>query len=180
MDYKFDIKGSETEKNLVKALQGEALAHLKYQFYRSKINDFSVDFAKELDMIIQNEKEHGKIWFKILYGGAVPDNYANLTDAISGEYYEFSEMYRDFGDTAYDEGFDEIGALFHGVADIEGRHADEFRNMRDYVNEDKNKFLDDNLESEWECLNCGHVIIGGMAPDECPICGHPMKYFKKL
>ncbi len=180
MNYKYDIKGTETEKNLVKALQGEALAHLKYQFYKSKINDFSVDFAKSLDEIIHNEKEHGKIWFKILHDGAVPDNYQNLTDAISGEHYEFSEMYREFGDKAYEEGFDDIGALFYGVADIEGHHADEFSDMRDYVNEDKNAFLDDDLNTEWKCLNCGHIVISGMALDECPICGHPMKYFKKI
>lgn len=174
-----DIKGSETEKNLKLALQGEALAHLKYQFYRSKLSNYSKEFESILDEIIHNEKEHGKIWFKLLHDGEVPSNEVNLADAIMAEHDEFSRMYREFGDTAYDEGFEDIGALFHGVADIEGRHELVFSDLREHIVND-DSFYDDDLGTEWECLNCGHIVIGGMAPEKCPICEHPTKYFVRL
>lgn len=176
---KYDIKGSRTEENLKTALQGEALAHLKYQFYRSRISNFSKEFEEIFDEIIHNEKEHGKIWFKLLNGGDVPTDSVNLADAIEGESYEFSELYPEFGRIAREEGFDEIAELFEEVAVIEGRHSKVFDDLKNGIEGDS-IFVDDNLNTKWKCLNCGHVVEGGFAPDVCPVCNHPLKYFVKL
>lgn len=171
-----NFQNSQTKKNLEAALKGEALAHLKYQFYKSQLSNISKEIESELDEIIHNEKEHGKIWFKQLHDGAVPDNEANLLDAIEGELYEHSAMYPEFAKKAFEEGFDEIGNLFSGVAEIEGRHAENFENILKNIKEDK-LFLNKE-KTDWICLNCGHIVHGVMeAPEECPICKHPQKYF---
>lgn len=174
-----NLEGTETKKNLELALKGEALAHLKYQFYRSMIGNLSKEYESILDEIVHNEKEHGKIWFKLLHDGVVPVDDVNLADAIAGECYEFAEMYPEFGRIAREEGFEDIAELFEEVAVIEGRHADVFRSLKDSVEEDS-IFVDDNLNTEWKCLNCGFVVEGGFAPEVCPICSHPQKYFVRL
>lgn len=170
-----NLKGTETEKNLQKALQGEALAHLKYQFYKSQLSKTSKVVENILDEIIHNEKEHGKIWFKLLHNGEFPSDEENLLDAIKGETYEAKEMYPDFAKVAYEEGFDKIGKLFEWVADIEGQHSDEFSIILKYL-EDEELFEDDGPVF-WRCLNCGHIHLGTKAPEECPVCNHPQKYF---
>lgn len=171
---------SETYKNLETALQGEALAHLKYQFYRSKIANTSKDLENKIDEIVHNEKEHGKIWFKLLHEGEVPDNEVNLLDAILGEKYESEEMYPKFAHIAREEGFEDIAKLFEAVADIESNHAFEFEVLKKCVEEESLVFSDDNLNSKWKCLNCGHIYTGKEAPEICPICQHPRKYFVRL
>lgn len=170
-----DFKESETYKNLETALQGEALAHLKYQFYRSKLANISKDLEKKLDEIIHNEKEHGKIWFKLLNDNEIPNDEINLLDAINGETIEHKIMYPNFAQIAYDEGFKEIGDLFNAVAIIEGQHADEFSEI--LTNFRENKLFSSNQKIAWRCLNCGHIYYGEEAPNECPICKHPKKYF---
>ena len=177
---RYSIKGTRTEENLKTALQGEALAHLKYQFYRSKISEYSKEYEKILDEIVHNEKEHGKIWFKLLHEGSVPDDSVNLADAIKGESYEFSEMYPEFGRIAREEGFDEIADLFEAVAVIEGHHADMFKTLKVNIDEGDVTFVDDDLSAKWKCLNCGEIVEGGFAPFECPVCSHPQKYFVRL
>lgn len=170
------FEDSKTKQNLSLALQGEALAHLKYQFYRSKIADISKELEQEFDEIIHNEKEHGKIWFKYLHNGEVPDNEVNLLDAISGEMHEFSEMYPKFSEEAYDEGFDEIGELFLRVSKIEGQHAKKFKKMKEEIENDS-LFKG---ERRWKCLNCGYTLDTTDALQECPVCKHPQKYFKQI
>lgn len=170
-----EFKNSETFKNLKTALQGEALAHLKYQFYRSKISNTSKDLEQHFDEIIHNEKEHAKIWFKLLNEGKVPDNKENLLDAINGETVEHKIMYPNFAKVAYDEGFNKIGDLFSAVAEIEGQHADEFSEMLKNIEEDR--LFKDEEEWDWICLNCGHIYSGKEAPKKCPVCNHPQKYF---
>ncbi|MBO5180160.1 MAG: rubrerythrin family protein [Clostridia bacterium] len=170
-----NLKGTATEKNLKKALEGEALAHLKYQFYRSKIGNLSKDYENRLDEIVHNEKEHGKIWFKLLHGGEVPENTENLLDAIKGETEEHEKMYPEFGRIAREEGFEEIAELFEQVAEIEGKHSKEFAEMLKNI-ENENIF-EDKEGIEFKCLNCGHIHYGTEAPEECPVCKHPQKYF---
>lgn len=177
---KYDIKGTRTEENLKSALQGEALAHLKYQFYRSKISNFNKEFEKVLDEIVHNENEHGKIWFKLLHDGEVPDDEVNLLDAMLGEKYESEEMYPEFARVAREEGFDEIAELFEAVADVEAQHELEFSSLKLGVEDESLVFSDDNLETRWKCLNCGHIVVGGLAPDVCPVCNHPRKFFVRL
>ena len=172
-----ELHGSETEKNLMTALQGEALAHLKYQFYRSKISNYSKEYEQILDEIVHNEKEHGKIWFKLLHEGNVPNDWENLTDAITGEKYEATEMYPEFARIAKEEGFDEISELFSEVAKIERKHMYEFLNIRDEMSEGST--FKDMEYVTWECLNCGYSYHGKIALEECPICKHPIKYFSR-
>lgn len=170
-----NLKGTQTEKNLEKALQGEALAHLKYQFYKSQLGKTSKIVENILDEIIHNEKEHGKIWFKQLHDGKLPTDEENLLDAIHGEMHEHKEMYPEFAKVAYEEGFDEIGKLFEGVADIEGQHEEEFSIILKTLKEES--LFKDLDWTGWRCLNCGHIHYGSEAPEECPICNHPQKYF---
>ena len=172
-----NLKGSKTEKNLFEALQGEALAHLKYQFYRSKISNYSKEYEAILDEIVHNEKEHGKIWFKQLHDGEIPSDVENLLDAYIGEKHEHIEMYPHFSRVAKEEGFDEIARLFNEVAKIEGKHMEKFDELLNNI-KDENTFVSDN-EVEWKCLNCGYIYDGNEAMDECPVCKHPRKYFVK-
>ena len=169
------LKGSYTEKNLEKALKGEALAHLKYQFYKSQLSNTSKELENVLDEIIHNEKEHGKIWFKILHDGAMPEDLINLQDAISGENYEATNMYPEFGRVAREEGFHEIAELFEKVALIEKKHEEKFSEI--FNNIDEESLFQDKNNQEWKCLNCGYVCSGEKAPEECPVCKHPKKYF---
>lgn len=178
-----ELHGSETEKNLMTALQGEALAHLKYQFYRSKISNYSKEYEQILDEIVHNEKEHGKIWFKLLHDGAVPDDLGNLLDAFEGERHEHLVMYPSFGDVAMEEGFEDIARLFYEIAGIEGLHMHKFAELRYDIEEDKTFYgeIEDGrvYDATWKCLNCGYEYDGKEALDECPICKHPRKYFVK-
>mgnify|MGYP003296610721 CR=1 FL=1 len=170
-----NFKESKTYKNLETALQGEALAHLKYQFYKSKLANTSRGWEKYLDEIVHNEKEHGKIWFKLLHDGEVPDDITNLKDAIKGELTEHKEMYPNFAQVAFDEGFDNIGKLFNLVAEIEGQHADELCEI--LIKIQNEQLFEDDEEWGWICLNCGHIHYGTKAPEICPVCNHPQKYF---
>lgn len=170
------FKDSKTRQNLEKALQGEALAHLKYQFYRSKISDLSKEIEQDFDEIVHNEKEHGKIWFKLLHNTEIPDNITNLKDAIAGEQYEAYIMYLDFSSVADEEGYSHIAQLFRDVAAIEAEHAEKFEKILKKI--EKNKLFEEKQPVEWKCLNCGHIIVGEKPPEECPVCLHPKKYFK--
>ena len=173
-----ELKGSKTEKNLMTALQGEALAYLKYQFYRNEIGKYSKEYEQIFDEIIHNEKEHGKIWFRLLNGGRIPDDWTNLTDAITGEKQEASEMYPEFAKIAKEEGFDDISELFSEVGKIELKHMYEFLSIREEIV--SGRTFQDTEYITWECFNCGYGIYDKRAPDECPICKHPKKYFIKL
>ena len=180
MIFKGDImilKGSNTEKNLEKALQGEALAHLKYQFYRSKISNYSKEFESRLDEIVHNEKEHGKIWFKLLHDGSVPDDKENLLDAIAGETEEHENMYPEFARVARSEGFNEIAELFEMVAEIEGNHAKDFSKMLKCI--ENETLFEDEKPVYWKCGNCGFYYLGQEPPEKCPVCAHPTKYFAR-
>lgn len=171
-----DFKESETYKNLQTALQGEALAHLKYQFYKSQMSNISKDVENKMNEIIHNEKEHGKIWFKLLHEG-MPDEETNLKDAMDGERHEFLSMYPDFAQVAYKEGYDNIGKLFEEIAIIEGQHLSEFSSI--LTDKQLDYFFNDDEEQEWKCLNCGYIHVGESAPEKCPICDHPQKYFTR-
>ncbi len=171
-----DLKNTKTEKNLMMALKGEALAHLKYQFYRSLISNYSKEYEAILDEIIHNEKEHGKIWFKQLHNGEMPSDIENLLDAYIGERYEHLEMYPHYSRVAKEEGFDEISKLFEEIAKIEGYHMEVFEELRECVSTEENFKGEDDC---WKCLNCGYQYKGNVAIDVCPVCNHPRKHFTK-
>ena len=172
-----ELKGSKTEQNLMTAFAGESQARNKYTYFASKAKkDGYEQIAAIFEETANNEKEHAKMWFKELNGGAVPDTKANLLAAAEGENYEWTDMYEEFAKTAEEEGFTEIAAKFRGVAAIEKHHEERYRKLLKNI-EDEVVFSKDG-ESIWICRNCGHVVVGKKAPDVCPVCAHPQSYFE--
>ena len=172
-----NIKGTKTEANLWAAFAGESQARNKYTYYASKAKKDGYEqiaalFAKTAD----NEKEHAKIWFKLLMGGEIPGTLDNLKDAASGENYEWTEMYAEFAKTAREEGFTRIAALFEMVAKVEKSHEDRYRKLAENI-ENEEVFAKAD-ETVWECRNCGHLHVGKKAPGLCPVCAHPQAYFE--
>ena len=173
-----DLKDTKTEKNLEKAFAGEAIAYLKYYFYKKRLTEYNESFSNVMDEIIHNEKEHAEIWFKQLHNGNIPSNFINLLDAIAGEKEEHLILYPEYSRVAKEEGFDEISRLFKEIAVIEGNHARQYESLLKQV-KDETFYTG---ECYWKCLNCGHIhkSINGEAPSECPVCKHPQKYFSRL
>lgn len=172
-----ELKESKTWENLKAAFAGESQAHTKYLYYASKAKkDGYVQIGRLFEETAANEKEHAKIWFKLLHEGEVPATDANLVDAAGGEYYEWTEMYPGFAQTAREEGFNEIAFLFDKVAAIEKVHEERYKKLLKNV-QDAVVFSRDE-DAVWECINCGHIVIGKKAPEVCPVCKHPKSYFQ--
>lgn len=172
-----DLKGSKTEKNLLAAFAGESQAHTKYQYYASKAKkDGYVQIGKIFEETSKNEKEHAKIWFKLLHDGEVPDTMANLNDAASGENYEWTDMYASFAKDAREEGFEHIAFLFEQVAKIEKEHEERYRKL--IANIEGGLVFSRDGDRIWQCSNCGHIVVGKAAPEVCPVCAHPKAYFE--
>ncbi len=172
-----ELKGTRTEENLKSAFAGESQAFTKYNYYASKAKkDGYVQIGQLFEETAANEKEHAKIWFKLLHDGAVPSTEQNLADAAAGENYEWTDMYESFAKEAREEGFDRIANLFLAVAAIEKAHEERYRKLLKNI-EDGVVFSKDG-EAIWECSNCGHIVIGKKAPEVCPVCNHPQSYFR--
>ncbi|MDO5569809.1 MAG: rubrerythrin family protein [bacterium] len=171
------LDGTKTKENLMTAFAGESQARNKYSYYSSKAKkDGFEQIAAIFEETANNEKEHAKLWFKILHDGAVPDTMTNLEDAASGENYEWTTMYADFAKIAKEEGFDDIALLFEGVAKIEKEHEDRYRTLLNNIKE--NEVFAKSIEEVWICRNCGHIHTDKDAPKECPVCAHPQSYFE--
>ena len=171
-----ELKGTRTEANLQTAFAGESMARNKYTFFASKAKkDGYVQIAKIFEETAANEKEHAKIWFKLLHDG-IGDTAANLEDAAAGENYEWTDMYATFAKEAREEGFDHIAVLFEEVGKIEKEHEERYRRLLRNV-EDKLVFSRDG-DCVWQCSNCGHIVVGRQAPEVCPVCAHPKAYFE--
>ena len=173
-----DLKGTKTAANLATAFAGESQAHTKYLYYASKAKkDGYVQISQLFEETARNEKEHAKIWFKLLHDG-IPGTIENLKDAAGGENYEWTEMYKTFADEARAEGFDDIARLFEGVAAIEKAHEERYRKLLENIEGDL-VFSRDG-DCIWQCMNCGHIMVGKKAPELCPVCAHPKSYFQIL
>lgn len=171
-----NLKGTKTEQNLMAAYAGESQARTKYDFYASQAKkDGYVQFGNIFAETALNEKEHAKIWFKLLHEG-MPSTEVNLKDAAAGENFEWTDMYPTFAKEAKEEGFDEIAALFEMVADIEKRHDERYQQLTENI--DKGIVYKRETEQAWICTNCGHVHYGTEAPEVCPVCAHPKKFFQ--
>lgn len=170
------LKGSETEKNLHTAFAGESMARNKYSYFASRAKkDGYEQISKIFEETAGNEKEHAKLWFKLLSGG-IGDTVENLLAAANGENEEWTQMYKEFAITAKKEGFDDIAALFEGVAKIEKEHEERYRTLLANIKE--NKVFERSNKQEWHCANCGHIHVGNTAPELCPVCAHPKAYFQ--
>ena len=172
-----ELKGTKTEKNLNTAFAGESQARVKYEYYASKAKkegyeQVSAIFKETSD----NEKEHAKIWFKLLHDGAVPETVDNLADAIKGEDYEYVKMYAKFAEEAREEGFEEIAQLFEKVGKIELHHEERFQRIKEKI--EKGVYFKGDGIAVWKCRNCGYIHIGDKAPEVCPVCAHPQAYFE--
>lgn len=171
------LAGTKTEKNLMAAFAGESMARNKYTYYASKAKkDGYVQISQLFEETANNEKEHAKIWFKLLHDGSVPGTAANLLDAAQGENDEWTDMYPTFAKEAAEEGFDEIAKLFSMVADIEKAHEERYRKL--LANVEGGVVFSKDGDMVWECNNCGHIHIGKAAPEVCPVCDHPQAHFK--
>ena len=171
-----ELKGSKTEKNLMAAFSGESEARNKYTYYASKAKkDGFVQIAKLFEETASNEKEHAKIWFKLLKDG-IGDTAYNLADAAAGENYEWTEMYPTFAKEAREEGFNHIAYLFEEVAKIEKEHEERYRKLLENV--EGGLVFSRDEEMIWQCSNCGHIVVGKKAPEVCPVCAHPKAYFE--
>ena len=171
-----ELKNSKTYQNLQTAFAGESQARNKYTYYASKARkDGYVQIADLFTETAEQEKEHAKIWFKLLHDG-VGETLDNLKDAAAGENYEWTDMYKEFEQTAKEEGFNDIADLFGAVAKIEAQHEKRFLKLLENV-EGGLVFSRDG-DTIWQCSNCGHIHIGKDAPELCPVCKHPNAYFR--
>lgn len=172
-----ELKGSKTEKNLMDAFAGESQARNKYTYFASKARkDGFEQIAAIFEETAANEKEHAKLWFKLLNGGEIPSTEENLKSAAAGENYEWTDMYARMAKEAKEEGFDRIAYLFEEVGKIEKEHEARYLALLDNVKEDI-VFSRDG-DRIWKCRNCGHIVIGKSAPEVCPVCGHPKAFFE--
>ena len=171
-----ELKGSRTEQNLMAAYAGESQARVKYEYYASQAKkDGYVQIGDLFMETSNNEKEHAKLWFKLLHGG-VPTTTVNLEDAANGEHFEWTDMYAQFASVAREEGFDNIAKMFEGVAAIEKAHEERYRKLLGNI--EGGLVFSREGDMIWECSNCGHICVGPKAPQACPVCAHPQSYFK--
>ena len=172
-----DLKGSKTEQNLITAFAGESQARNKYTYFASKAKKDGYEQIAALFLeTAENEREHAKIWYKLLNGGEIVSTEENLKIAAEGENYEWTDMYASFAKTAKEEGFTRIAYLFEQVGEIEKEHEKRFLKLLENV-ENGLVFSKDG-ERIWKCRNCGHIVIGKNAPEVCPVCNHPKSYFE--
>ena len=171
-----ELKGSKTEQNLLSAFAGESQARNKYTYYASKaIKEGYNQIASIFEETANNEKEHAKIWFKLLHDG-MPSTTENLKDAADGENYEWTDMYAKFAKEAKEEGFDKIAYLFEAVGKIEKEHEERYRKLLE--NLENGSVFEKDGEVYWICQNCGHIHKGKTPPKVCPVCAHPQSYFE--
>ena len=170
-----ELKGSKTEKNLMTAFAGESQARNKYTFYASQAKKEGYEqIASIFEETAGNEKEHAKMWFKLLHDGKVPSTSENLKDAANGENFEWTDMYKEFSETAKEEGFDDIAELFRLVGDIEKEHEERYLTLLRKVED--NLVFSSEEETIWICRNCGHVYRSKEALEVCPVCNHGKAY----
>ena len=172
-----DLKGTKTEKNLMQAFAGESQARNKYTYFASKAKKEGYEqIAAIFQETADNEKEHAKMWFKLLNGGAIGSTEENLKAAAAGENYEWTDMYAEFAKTAKEEGFARIAYLFEEVGKIEKEHEERYLKLLENVKE--GKVFEAGEVKIWKCRNCGHIVVGTSAPEVCPVCNHPKSFFE--
>ena len=172
-----ELKGSKTEKNLMEAFAGESQARNKYTYFASKAKKEGYEqIAAIFQETADNEKEHAKLWFKLLNGGDVSSTEENLLAAAQGENFEWTDMYERMAAEAKEEGFDRIAYLFTEVGKIEKEHEERYRKLLETVKD--GKVFEAGEVKIWKCRNCGHIVVGTKAPEVCPVCSHPKSFFE--
>ena len=170
-----NLKGTKTEKNLMAAFSGESEARNKYTYFASVAKKEGYEQISALfTKTAENEKEHAKMWFKLL--GGLGNTAQNLASAAAGENYEWTDMYATFAKEAEEEGFADIAEKFRAVAKIEKSHEERYRALLSNV--EMQQVFEKGELTMWECRNCGHLVMGKKAPEVCPVCDHPRSYFE--
>ena len=170
-----ELKGSKTEQNLKAAFSGESEARNKYTYFASVAKKEGYEQLAEIfQKTADNEKEHAKMWFKLLNG--IGNTEANLKSAAEGENYEWTDMYDRFAKEAEEEGFTKLAYQFREVAKIEKSHEERYRKLLSNV--EMQEVFAKAEETMWECRNCGHLVMGKKAPGMCPVCAHPQSFFE--
>ena len=184
------MKGTRTERNLLTAFAGESQARNRYTFFASAaIKEGFEQISAIFLETAENEKEHAKLFFKLLEGGDVEitasypagvigDTAKNLQAAADGEKLEWTKIYKDFEKTAQDEGLPEVAKRFKEISEVEEQHEKRYRNLLKNIKE--SKVFKKDAEVKWHCRNCGYVHIGKEAPEKCPACDHPRAYYELL
>ncbi len=184
------LKGTETEKNLLKAFSGESQARNRYTYYSSVARKEGYRQMSEIfEETANQEREHAKRLFKFLKGGEVEitagfpageikSTVENLKAAADGENHEWTEMYPSFADTAREEGFEEIASAMESIAVAEKQHEKRYRALA--ANIENGKVFKKDQSLTWRCLNCGYVHEGDEAVQKCPACAHPQAHFEAL
>ena len=169
--------GTKTQKNLEAAFAGESEARNKYTYFASVAKKEGFEQISDLFLkTANNEKEHAKMWFKLLNGGEIGTTVENLNAAADGENYEWTDMYAEFAKIAKEEGFDHIAYLFEEVGKIEKEHEERYLKLLENVKD--GKVFEAGEVKIWKCRNCGHIVVGTKAPEVCPVCSHPKAYFE--
>ena len=172
-----DLKGSKTEQNLMAAFAGESQARNKYTYFASQAKKEGYEqIAAIFQETADNEKEHAKIWFKLLHDGGIPTTSENLKAAAEGENFEWTDMYDRMAKEAKEEGFDKIAYLFEEVGKIEKEHEERYKKLLSNIDEEL--VFSNDEECIWICRNCGHIVVGTNAPEVCPVCAHPKAFFE--
>ena len=172
-----ELKGTKTEKNLLEAFAGESMARNKYTYFASQAKkDGYVQISKIFEETAANEKEHAKLWFKLLEGGKIKDTMSNLIAAAEGENYEWTDMYDRMAKEAREEGFDEIADIMEGVGKVEKEHEERYRKLAENI--EKGIVFERDIPVTWHCSNCGHTVLSKDAPTVCPVCNHPQAHFE--
>ena len=170
-----ELKGSRTEQNLMTAFAGESQARNKYNYFASVAKKEGYEqIAAIFSQTADNEKEHAKMWFKLLNG--IGTTAENLLHAAEGENYEWTDMYDTFAKEAEEEGFLEIAKKFRLVAEVEKTHEERYRKLLNNV--EMKAVFEKSEMTMWECRNCGHLVMGKSAPEVCPVCAHAQAYFE--
>ncbi len=173
-----ELKDSKTYQNLLTAFAGESQARNKYTYFASQARkDGYEQIAAIFEETANNEKEHAKLWFKLLQGGSIKDTLSNLYQAADGENYEWTNMYDKMAKEAREEGFDHIAYLFEGVAKIEKSHEERYKKL--IKNIEEGLVFSNEEDTMWICRNCGHIVFGKSAPKICPVCEHKESFFER-
>ena len=170
-----ELKGSKTEKNLMTAFAGESMARNKYTYFASTAKKEGYEQISAIFLeTANNEKEHAKLWFKLLDG--IGNTMDNLKAAAAGENEEHTDMYPTFAKEAREEGFDKIAFLFEEVAKIEKEHEERYLAL--LANIENDRVFKREEKQVWICSNCGRIVVAEKAPEKCPVCDHPQGYFE--
>lgn len=184
------IKGTKTEKNLLKAFAGESQARNRYTYFASAAKKEGYEQIYNIFLeTAENEKEHAKVFFKHLEGGdveitasypagVIKGTKTNLEEAAAGENMEWTTLYSDFAKTANDEGFPEVARSFDQIAKVEKFHESRYRKLINNIS--NGEVFKKKASVKWHCINCGYVIEGNEAPKECPACKHPQAFYEIL